>query len=172
MVQVVDLGLAAAQAAHGGGEAALELVVVVAVQEIVLAIVLVVEHELDAGEGVPGSVPPVGALAAAPVGIAAPGQEGRGEVGVAAPAALVDQRLQPGPVGAGRAGEEAQGRRVGGPAAPFTPATSLAVSPPAAAARGFCPGGLVERGDGADGIVQELHLVREGIAEEAETAAG
>ena len=48
MVVVEDLGLAARQMPHGGGQAALELVVVVAVEQVVLAIVLVVQHQLDA----------------------------------------------------------------------------------------------------------------------------
>ena len=51
MVVVEDLRLAAGQMAHGGGEAALELVVVVAVEQVVLAIVLVVQDQLDAGAG-------------------------------------------------------------------------------------------------------------------------
>ena len=50
MVVVEDLRLAAGQVAHGGGEAALELVVVVAVEQVVLAIVLVVQDQLDAGQ--------------------------------------------------------------------------------------------------------------------------
>ena len=50
MVVVKDLGLAAGQMADGGGKAALELIVVVAVEQVVLAIVLVVQDQLDAGE--------------------------------------------------------------------------------------------------------------------------
>ena len=50
MVIVVDLGLVARQMTHRRGDAALELVIVIAVQDVVLAVVLVVEDQLDRGE--------------------------------------------------------------------------------------------------------------------------
>ena len=65
-----------------GGEAALELVIVVAVEQVVLAIVLVLRDELDDLRAAASSAPRAAlALAAAAIGVAAPGQIGVGEIG-------------------------------------------------------------------------------------------
>ncbi len=67
------------------GEAALELVVVVAVEQIVLAVVLVVHDGLDLGEPV-FEQPVLGsALRPRAVGIAAPGHVGAREIGRRSP---------------------------------------------------------------------------------------
>ena len=128
---------------HGRGEPALELVVVVAVEQVVLAIVLVVQHQLDAAQ-------PPRQLALAParpsmpaaIGVAAPGEPGPGEVAVVLPAALVDQRLQPGAVGAGLAAEDARRRPPPRPRPPPSrPPPALAASARAVAASGFIASG-------------------------------
>src|SRR5918995_2911421 len=108
MVVVVDLGLLAREITYGGGDAALELVVVVAVQNVVLAVVLIVQDELDRGEALLEQAVLGDALGRAAIGIAAPGDIGTREVGLALPAALVDQRLQPRAIGAGLGAEHAK----------------------------------------------------------------
>ncbi len=137
-----------------------------------LAVVLVVQHELDPGEPALEQAVLGRALAAAAVGIAAPGEEGAGEVALVLPAALVDQRLQARAVGAGLGAEDA----VAGAAARVL----------AAGARGdqlvlvrahpgrdrVEPVRLVERGDRAHRLVEQLDLRREGVAEEARDAQG
>src|SRR3546814_11249150 len=75
------------------------MVVVVGVEQIVLAVVLVVDDGLDLLQAVleqPLRGLPAGAGA---VGVAAPGEVGLGEVRGLLPAALVDERLQAGAVG-------------------------------------------------------------------------
>ena len=74
-----------------------ELVVVVAVEDVVLAVVLVLQDQLDRGQALLEQAVLGHALGRAAVGIAAPGDIGAREIGIALPAALVDQRLQPAP---------------------------------------------------------------------------
>ena len=79
---------------------AFELVVVVTVEQVVLAIVLVVQHRLDRPE--PGLGEPAlgAALAAGGVSVLAPFEQGIRQLGLVIPGALIDQRLQPGAVSA------------------------------------------------------------------------
>src|SRR3546814_7545198 len=93
---------------HRRRQAALELVVVVGVEQIVLAVVLVVHHRLDLLQAVLEE--PLRRLTAGTraVGIAAPGEVGLGEVRRLLPATLVDQRLLAGPVGARPGAEDAE----------------------------------------------------------------
>ena len=78
---------------------ALELVVIVAVEQIVLAVVLVVQHGIGLGE--PRFEKPAlrSALAAGAIRPAAPAEIGVGKIGIVAPDALVDHGLQSGAVG-------------------------------------------------------------------------
>ncbi len=75
-----------------GDHAAVVLQIVVAVEDVVLAVVLVLGGHLHAGQRLGEGLAGGRALLVAGVGVAAPGQVGLGEVGVAAPVAGVDQR--------------------------------------------------------------------------------
>ena len=101
MIVVIDLRLAVRLVRDGSGQSAFELVIVVAVQQIVLAIVLVVHDSLDslqsAGEGAMGSR----AVSARCISITAPGDISARQVSRGLPSALVDQGLQPSAVSAG-----------------------------------------------------------------------
>ncbi len=101
MVVVIDRGHVAARLLHGGGQTAFELVVVVGIEQVVLAVVLVVQHGLDRAEPRLEQRRRGNAAGARAIGIAAPGDIGARQVGGAGPAALVDQRLQPRAIGAG-----------------------------------------------------------------------
>ena len=113
------------------------------------------------------------AVDAAAIGVAAPGEPGPGEVAIVLPAALVDQRLQPGAVGAGLAAEDAA------PPPAAAPAPPASRPPPAGRPRpgprppaGSSASGSSSAGHRAAGIVQQLDLGREGVAEEAGDAQG
>src|SRR5262249_33642257 len=108
MVVVVDRRAAPRELLHGGGKPALELVVVVAVEEGVLAGCLVVEDGIDLGEPALERLVPGGALGGGAVGVAAPGDVGAGEIAAGLPAALVDQSLQASAIGARLGAEDAK----------------------------------------------------------------
>ena len=109
VVVVVERGRAAGVDRHRRRQAALELVVVVAVEQIVLAVVLVLHHRLDRAEPLLEE-PVLGRAAfAGAVGPAAPGDVGLGEIARVLPAALVDQRLQTRAVSAGLRAEDPVG---------------------------------------------------------------
>ena len=93
---------------HGGAESPLELVVVVGIEQVVFAVVLVVEHHLHAGEAMlqPRAIPVDPQVAPLAVGTAqslvapaAPVEKRLGQVGTALPLAAVDQPLQTRPIG-------------------------------------------------------------------------
>src|SRR5690606_30167920 len=98
MVVVPGGGAAAGEGFGGGDEATLELVVVVAIEQVVLAIVLVVDDGLDVGEagGEALALGHAGGLRA--IGVLAPVEEGFGEIGLALPIARIHQALQAGAV--------------------------------------------------------------------------
>jgi hypothetical protein len=114
MVVVVDAGPAAGKVAHRHGEPALELVVVVGIQQVVLPVVLVVDHRLDPFEPSGEEILFRPATGARPIGVAAPGQIGPGQIRVGVPAALVDQGLQAGPIGPGLGAEDPEAGPPGG----------------------------------------------------------
>src|SRR6266851_8371789 len=167
MIAVPDRRLAAGEVADGDRKAALELVVIVAVENVVLAIVLVVHDCLGCGEAVAEERHFGGTLGAAAIGIAAPGEIGLGEIAIALPAALVDERLQTGAVGARFRAEDAVAgaavRRLGRHALLLERGT---IGGDARGQRvdGF---GLVERGDRARRRVDEIDEIGEGVAKEA-----
>src|ERR1043166_534758 len=107
MVVVVNGRHAPRQMPHGEREPTFELVVIIAVEEIVLAIVLVVQYSLGRREagfqqlalGLP--------LAARRVSPLPPAEIGVGELGIVLPDALVEQRLQASAVSAGLRPEDA-----------------------------------------------------------------
>ena len=91
----------AAQGLDGGRHAALELVIVVGVEKVVLPVVLVLHHRVGLGESGGEIVARGLAVLPRPVGVAAPVEEGGGEIAAPFPQPFVDHRLQSGPVGAG-----------------------------------------------------------------------
>ena len=166
VVGVVNRGLCPRKHADGGGDAALELVVVVGIEDVVLPVVLVLHHRLDVPQ--PGLEQAVGrpAFRAGAVGVPAPGDIGAGQVGVGPPAALVDQRLQPGAIGPGlgavhpTAGKRRRLVRAGaGGDKPF----AFVPHPGGEGIVGFR---LVEGGDGARRRIEQVDQPRERVAEE------
>ena len=165
------------QVAHGGGQPALELVVVVAVEQVVLAIVLVVQDQLDAAPGAARSGPSASsALDPAAVGVAAPGQEGvardrrsslPGRARRSAPAARPRRRRaccrRPARWPAARRSASARS-----PAAD-QPRRARRVPPRAS---GLIASGSSSAATARHGVVEQLDLGREGVAEEAGDAQG
>ena len=100
MVIVIDAGACARGLLDRSGHATLELVVVIGVEQVMLAIVLVVDHGLDAPQ--PFSEDPfvVDPVCLGAIGIGAPGDVGRGQIGATGPYFLVDERLKACAVGA------------------------------------------------------------------------
>ena len=86
------LGLLAGEAADGGNHAAVKLQVVVAVKNVVLAVVLVVQGHFHARQALPKLGTGVGTTRGAGVGVPAPVHVGLGKIGVAVPVLFVDKR--------------------------------------------------------------------------------
>ena len=173
MVVVEDLRLAAGQVAHGGGEAALELVVVVAVEQVVLAIVLVVQDQLDAGAG---------------AARAQAGRRGRRCRGHRRGRPRRARRGRDRPRRASRARRSAPAgrhrrrraccrrcerrRAAGRPRRARPAASSRAASAACRRRQRVVALRLVQAGHRAAGVVEQLDLGREGVAEEAGDAQG
>ena len=165
MIVVPDRGLIAGQVADGGGQPAFELVVVVGIEQIVFAVVLVVDDCLHVAETAFEQAVFGGPVRACAIGIAAPGDIGAGQIGIGVPAAFVDQRLQPRAVGAGLGAEHP---------VPGTAQRRVcidAVGDQCGGIRAHPRGqrihivGLLHRGDGADGGIEQVDLGGERIAE-------
>src|SRR6056297_1951422 len=101
MVVVIDRPILPLQRADGGRGPALELVVIVAVQQVMLAVVLILHDRLSLPQPrlEPLAVGP--ALFSGAVSVAAPGQISLRQIGLVGPEPLVDHRLQPRAIGAG-----------------------------------------------------------------------
>src|SRR5437899_3040147 len=99
MVVVVDRWRAARQMPHGKREPALELVVIVAVEQIVLAIILVVQHGFGYRDARLKQLALGAAFTAGGIGPLAPAEISVGEIRLVLPYPLVNQGLQPGAVG-------------------------------------------------------------------------
>src|SRR5687768_17848831 len=108
MVVVEDAGRRAAQRLDGGGETALELVVVVGIEDIVLAVVLVLDDGIGRSEASFQQFARALPFHAAPVRVGGPFQEGGGEVLPLRPDSLVDQGLKPCPVSSRLGPEDAK----------------------------------------------------------------
>src|SRR6202051_2459035 len=80
-----------AQALHGGREAAHELIIIVRVQNIVLAVVLAVRDEIDGREPLGKILSRGFALDPATIGITAPVEIDASQIAAIVPAAFVDQ---------------------------------------------------------------------------------
>ena len=100
VVAMVAGGLVTAQGFHGGQHAALELVVVVGVEQIVLAIVLVLQHRLHLAQTLGKLLAGCGAFIGATVGVATPVQVDLGQVLAALPQAPVNRALHACAIGA------------------------------------------------------------------------
>lgn len=124
MVVVVDGRALAAEMLGRGAHAPLELVVVVAVEQIVLAIVLVLDHGFDRAQTLLEKAALRLSILAGTVGVAAPAEVSLGKIAARFPALLVDKRLQARSVSAGFRTEDAIGGtassllRVGAPLFP------------------------------------------------------
>src|SRR5262245_61507630 len=94
MVIVIDDGPLTRSLLDGRGHAAFELIVVVTVEEIMLAVVLIVHDGFDRLEAAFKSFPACAALIASPISISAPKEIGAGKVGAFVPELLVNQRLE------------------------------------------------------------------------------
>src|SRR3954451_8047370 len=99
MVVVVDRHRAARQVPYRDCQPALELVIIIAVEQIVFAVVLVVQHGVGFGESRFEQAALRPALPAGTVGPAAPAEISVGQIGIVPPDPLVDQCLQTGAVG-------------------------------------------------------------------------
>ena len=143
-----------------GAQAPLELVVVVGIEQIMLAVVLVVEHHLHLGQtpfessairlGLNG----FGTLGA--IAPSAPLEKGLGQVTAVIPLAAIDQALQASPVGPGR-------RSVHPGAVPIDAGSSR---------QGIGMGGFIEGRYQGRGPVHPTHQLGKGITEQARDAQG
>ncbi len=101
MVVVIDLGPDTRDMFDRRRHAALELVVVVAIEQVVFAIVLVLHHGLDRAQAFLEQPAFRLALLTCSIGIATPDEITLGEIGAVGPAFFVDQCLQARAIGAG-----------------------------------------------------------------------
>src|SRR5207237_10591957 len=92
---------------HDEREAALELVIIVAVEQIVLAIVLVVQHRFRYREARLKQLAFGAAFATGGIGPLTPAEVGVSKIRLILPDPLIDQRLQSGAVGARLRAEDA-----------------------------------------------------------------
>ena len=165
-------GRAPREVVHRRRHAPLELVVVVGVEEVVLAVVLVVDHRLHPAKAGLEHRVLRGALRLAAVRVAPPHDPRAREVRLLAPPPLVDEGLEPRPVGAGARAEHP----VAGPALRLLRGRSARreardVGRPGGGER-VAARGLVEAGDGPGRRVEERDLGRERVAEEPRHAKG
>ena len=148
------LGRAPGEGPDGGDHPAVVLQVVVGVEDVVLAVVLVLDRDLDGGEAPAHRLGRGLAVAVAAVGEARPRQVHLGEVVVGAPRALLDARRgcpsRSRRAAARRCGRRRRRRR----------------------ATGFCSAGSSSAATSAHGVVEQGDDVREGVAEEAGDAQG
>ena len=90
MVIVINAGLGAGLHADSRGQPAFELVIVIRIQQIVFAVILILNNGLYCAQARLEQVLFRGTFGTCPVGIAAPGHIGLCQVGVAVPAFFVD----------------------------------------------------------------------------------
>ena len=108
MVIVIDRNIAARQMRHRRRQPAGELVVIIAVEDVVFAIVLIVQHSIRGGETCLQRAARLDALGILAVSMTGPDKECLGEIGPVLPQLLVDQRLQAGAIGARLRAEDSQ----------------------------------------------------------------
>src|SRR5436305_8597927 len=99
MIIMIDTRPSTRSFFDGGGHAAIDLIVVWRIEDIVVAIVLVVHDGLDALEALAEGALVIDAAVARAIGIGAPGHIGASEVGAVVPDSLIDQCLEPRAIG-------------------------------------------------------------------------
>src|SRR6185312_9824839 len=172
MIVVIDRRRHTREMADRDCEPALELIVIVAVEQIVLAIVLILDDGFDGFE--PRTEKRLRLLPrrAGAISEAAPGEISLGEIARIGPAALVDQRLEPRAIGTRLRAEDAET----GAALGFRRCDSLRLKRAAIlrdAHRQRVDARLfIERRDRARRAVEEVDEVRERVAEEARDSQG
>ena len=107
MIVVPNRRLITRQMPHCRRQSTFELVIIIGIEKIVLAVILIVDDSLHRAQATFEQTVLSFTFRTIAIGIAAPGNIGAGEVGVGVPTALIDQGLQPRPVGAGFRAEHA-----------------------------------------------------------------
>ena len=167
VIIVIDRHGLARQGAGGDRHATFELIVIVRIQQVMLAVVLVVQDRLNLAQS---ALQPrtVGCpLLSRAIGITAPGQIGLRQISVGGPALLVNQGLQPRAIGPRLGAKDARARAVLG---------GLAVHP--VCTQGLCLClyiggqwvyfcGFVQGCNRAGGGIHQIDQIGEGIAEES-----
>jgi hypothetical protein len=143
------------------------LQIIVAVEDIVLAVILVLGGYLHTSQRLCEGLARWRALLIARIGVAAPGQVGLGEVGVAAPVAGVDQRQDARAIAAGLAAKDAIARLAGRLGRVEPGPQQLGLGGQGVLTREVLAKRLVQRDHHLAGLVEQRDQVREGIAEEA-----
>ena len=168
-----DARRAAAQGLHGRGEAAHELVIVVGIQNIVLAVVLGLRHQIDVLEALGEIAARALAFGAAAIGVAAPVEIDVGEIGAIVPAALV-HHAPAGPRHRRRASSRTRDRpRAVAPPRHRIPSASSALRRARTlAAIGLASSGSSSTAMARDRAADNVHLGRKGVAEQSGDAKG
>ena len=110
MIAVIQARSRAFQCFDSSRQATLKLLVIIGVEDIMLAIVLRLEYRIDAGQSRCQEVARRRSLHPAAIGEAAPRKVGIGKIAPSIPYAFVDHRLQTGAIRAGSGAEYARGR--------------------------------------------------------------
>ena len=158
------------EASDDEGEPPLELVVVVAVEQVVLTVVLVVQHRIGGGQSRLEHRSLCPARATRPIRIPAPAEIRLGEIDFIVPDPLVDHGLQSGPVRAGLRPEDPI------PSAPvgFLRRNALSLERPPvlgdARSERIDRGRLIERSDGARGRIEQIDQPGKRVAEKPRDA--
>ena len=156
----------------GGGDAAFELVVIVAVEQVMLAVVLVLDHGIHRGEAIGEQLSFAVALHTAAIGVAAPVEIDIGQIAAFVPDFLVDHGLKPGAVSARFRSEHAGAGAAGGLCFGLAIFDQFRGLGAVALGGGVVAQRFVERHHRACGAVDQVDLLGEGIAEEAGDAQG
>ena len=167
MVVVIDARAEAGEFFDRREQAAFELVIVVAVEQVVLAVVLVLDHRFDRTQPFLEEAAFGMALRVGAVGITAPDQIGFGKIGTVLPALFVDQRLQPGAIGSRLGAEDTVAGTPRGRPLIEAAGDEARCFLPHAPGDGIVRGILIQPADGPDRLVEQGDLLGKGIAEKA-----
>ena len=170
MVAVITGRRCTTEAFHGGQHATLELVIVVRVEQIVLAVVLVLQHRLHLAQALGELLAGSGAFVGTAVGVATPVQIHLGQILAALPQATVNGTLHARAIRAGLGTEDAPTGLASGRVfvqsrlqQRFTFGANLG-------RQGVEVVGFVQRGDRLHGGVEQADQIGKGIAEETRDA--
>src|SRR5450830_13185 len=165
--------LLAGQRANGRNHAAVILQVIVAVEDVVFAVVLVMQGHLHARQTSAEGVALVAALLVAQlarIGVAAPVDVSLGKIGIGLPVLFLNQGQDAGTVAARLGAEDAIGGTllcfvfVQALADPFAQLLQIMLAYEILIER------LIQCDDGIDGVVDQIDQLREGVAEESADA--